>query len=87
VVKINPSQFGDEHHQLRVITHLIKPGREARYKEWMRSIVPVAKTFEGHLEINILRSHPGVNLEYIIVLHFNHHKNLQEWLESKVRRE
>jgi len=25
--------------------------------------------------------------EYIIVLHFDHHKNLQAWLDSEVRRE
>lgn len=87
MVKINPPQSGAEHHVTAVISHLIKPGREAGYEEWMRSIIPVAKTFAGHLGINILRPHPGGNLEYIIVLHFNHHKNLQTWLESEVRRE
>lgn len=76
-----------EHHVTAVITHLVKPGREAGYEEWMRGIIPVAKTFEGHLGVNILRPEKNLHPEYIIVLHFDHDKNLQAWLNSDVRRE
>lgn len=84
---MNGSKFNAEHHVTAVITHLIKPGREEGYEEWMRGIIPVAKTFEGHLEVNILRPEKGLHPQYIIVLHFDHHKNLQAWLDSDVRRE
>lgn len=53
----------------------------------MRGIIPVAKTFSGHLGVNIIRPQPGVHAEYIIVLHFNHHENLQAWLNSNERKE
>lgn len=76
-----------EQHVTAVITHSVKPGREEGYEEWMRGIIPVAKTFVGHLGVNILRPQKGGSSEYIIVLHFDHHNHLQNWLESDVRRE
>ena len=84
---MNSPIFNTEHHVTAVITHLVKPGREKGYEEWMRGIIPVAKTFKGHLGVNILRPQKGVHPEYIIVLHFDHHENLQAWLKSDVRRE
>lgn len=75
------------HHVTAVITHTVKPGREEGYEEWMRGIIPVAKTFEGHLGVNILRPQRGAHPEYIIVLHFDHHNHLRAWLESDERRE
>lgn len=84
---MNSPQFNADYHVTAVITHLVKPGREEGYEEWMRGIIPVAKTFQGHLGVNILRPQKGVHSEYIIVLHFDHHQNLQAWLESDVRRE
>ncbi|MBW4627088.1 MAG: antibiotic biosynthesis monooxygenase [Brasilonema octagenarum HA4186-MV1] len=83
---MNSSKF-TEHHVTAVITHLVKPGREQGYEEWMRGIIPVAKTFDGHLGVNILRPEKNLHPEYIIVLHFDHDKNLQAWLNSDVRRE
>lgn len=81
------TKFNVEHHVTAVITHLIKPGREEGYEEWMRGIIPVAKTFKGHLGVNILRPQKGLHSEYIIVLHFDNQENLQAWLDSDVRRE
>lgn len=84
---MNSPIFNAEYHVTAVITHLVKPGREEGYQEWIEGIIPVAKTFKGHLGINILRPQKGVTGEYIIVLHFDHHEHLQAWLESDVRRE
>jgi hypothetical protein len=84
---MNNPEVNSEHHVTAVITHLIKPGREEGYEEWMKGIIPVAKTFEGHLGVNILRPQKGLHPEYIIVLHFDHHQHLQAWLDSDVRRE
>lgn len=84
---MNISEINTEYHVTAVITHLVKPGREKGYEEWMRGIIPVAKTFEGHLGVNVLRPQKGIHSEYIIVLHFDHHQHLQAWLDSEVRRE
>lgn len=76
-----------EYHVTAVITHLIKPGRESAYEAWMQEIIPIAKTFPGYLGINILRPQANVHSEYIIILHFDHHANLQAWLDSPERKE
>lgn len=77
----------ESYHVTAVIAHLVKPGREEGYEEWLRGIVPVAKTFEGHLGVNILRPQKGTHSEHVIVLHFDHHRHLQAWLESDTRRD
>lgn len=84
---MNSPKFNVEYHVTAVIAHLVKPGRQEGYEEWTKEIAPVAKTFEGYLGVNILRQQKGAHPEYIIVLHFDHHKNLQAWLESDVRRQ
>lgn len=76
-----------EHHVTAVIAHLVKPGREAAYEAWMHGIIPVAKSFPGHLGVNILRPQAGVHPEYIIVLHFDRHEHLHAWLNSPQRKE
>ncbi|MFB2920981.1 MULTISPECIES: antibiotic biosynthesis monooxygenase [Aerosakkonema] len=84
---MNGLTFNTEYHVTAVITHLVKLGRSSGYEEWIEGIIPVAKTFKGHLGVNILRPQKGVHQEYIIVLHFDRHENLKAWLESDVRRE
>jgi uncharacterized protein len=79
--------FDNENHVTAVITHLVKAGRESGYEEWMKGIIPVAKSFPGHLGVNILRPQPKRHPEYIIVLHFDRHENLQNWMDSDARRE
>lgn len=81
---MNPSPSSN-HHVTAVIAHLLKPGREADYAAWMHEIIPVAKTFPGYLGVNILRPKPGIQPEYIIVLHFDNHEYLQAWLNSPER--
>ncbi|MDX2215411.1 MAG: antibiotic biosynthesis monooxygenase [Oculatellaceae cyanobacterium bins.114] len=81
------SPLPQNHHVTAVITHLVKPGREEGYEEWLRGIVPVAKRFEGHLGVQILRPRSGEPAEYTIVLHFDQHPHLQAWLESEERRD
>ncbi len=81
------STFATGYHVTAVIAHLVRPGREDGYEDWLHGIVPVAKTFAGHLGVHILRPQPGGNPQYVIVLHFDQHHHLQAWLESAVRRE
>lgn len=84
-MRTETAQFGAEYHVTAVIAHLVKLGREAAYEDWMRDIIPAAKTFDGYLGVNILRPQPGVHSEYVIVLHFSHHEPLQAWLNSEER--
>ena len=84
---MNNHKLNAEDHVTAVISHLVRPGREEGYEEWIKGIIPVAKTFEGHLGVNIIKPQQGVRQEYIIVLNFDNNENLQAWLNSEVRSE
>lgn len=75
------------HHVTAVITHRVRPGREAGYEAWIKGISADARTFPGHLGVSILRPEPGVSTDYVVVLQFDTCDHLTDWLESGVRKE
>ena len=70
-----------------VISHYIRPGRESGYEEWLQGISQVARQFEGHNGVTILRPQPGSRAEYVIILRFNEYSNLCRWMRSPERQE
>jgi len=75
------------HHVTAVISHRVRPGREQGYEEWIKGISAVAREFEGHLGVNILRPHPGTATDYVIVLQFDTCDHLKHWLGSDTRQQ
>ncbi|MDJ0675079.1 MAG: antibiotic biosynthesis monooxygenase [Calothrix sp. MO_167.B42] len=70
-----------------VISHYVRPGRESGYEEWLQDISQVARQFEGHNGVTILKPQPGTRPEYVIILRFNSYKNLCRWMRSRERKE
>ncbi|MEO1427779.1 MAG: antibiotic biosynthesis monooxygenase [Cyanobacteria bacterium J06632_19] len=70
-----------------VISHYIRAGRESGYEEWLQGISQVARQFEGHSGLTILRPKPGCKEEYVIILRFDKYKNLCQWMRSPERKE
>ena len=68
-----------------VIQHTIRPGAQEAYEAWLRKIVPVARTFEGHRGIEVIRPPDGTHT-YTMVLRFDTLEHLQTWLHSDTRR-
>lgn len=68
-----------------VISQLVKPGCEDAYEAWLKNIVTVARTYQGHLGTNIIRPQPGVRPECVIILRFDNYENLKIWMESRDR--
>ena len=62
----------------------VKPGREADFEAWARSIVAAARQFPGHLGASVLDA-PG-SREYHILFTFADRRSLQAWLDSEERR-
>lgn len=56
------------------------------YENWLREIVPLAKTAPGHRGVNIIKPH-GSGVAYTIVLHFDSEANLRGWLDSDTRKQ
>lgn len=70
-----------------IISHYIRPGRESGYEQWLGDISQVARQFEGHNGVTILRPQPGSRAEYVIILRFDNYKNLCQWMRSPSRKE
>ena len=70
-----------------VISHYIRPGRQSGYEEWLQGISQVARQFEGHNGVTILRPQPGLRTEYVIILRFDKYRNLCRWMRSSERKE
>ena len=71
---------------LSVIRHTVVPGKEQEYQAWLREIVPIAETAEGHRGVNVIRPHAG-SRTYTVVLHFDALEHLERWLASDVRKQ
>ncbi len=75
------------HQVTAVISHYIRPGRESGYETWLQGISQVARQFEGHDGVTILRPQAGSRKEYVIILRFDTYQNLCRWMKSKERQE
>ena len=73
-------------HVTAVITHQVRPGREAGHEEWIKGIAADARLFAGYLGAQILRPELGVSPDHVIVVQFDTCQHLEAWLQSDVRR-
>ena len=60
---------------------------ESGYEVWLQGISQVARQFEGHNGVTILRPQAGTRKEYVIILRFDKYKNLCNWMRSSERQE
>lgn len=81
------AQAGDKQIVTAVISHLVKPGQEDRYEQWLHEISKVAQQFEGHSGVSFVRPQNAAHPEYAIILKFDCYKNLRQWMESPIRQE
>jgi antibiotic biosynthesis monooxygenase (ABM) superfamily enzyme len=68
-----------------VITHRVRPGREAGYEEWLKGIAADARNFNGYLGAHILRPELGVSSDHVIVVQFETCQQLNAWMQSDAR--
>lgn len=68
-----------------VIYHRVKPGCHADYEQWLARIMPVARSYPGHLGINIIRPADGEYL-YTAIIRFAGVGPMRNWVESDDRR-
>ncbi|MEB3353366.1 MAG: antibiotic biosynthesis monooxygenase [Cyanobacteriota bacterium] len=69
-----------------VITHRVRPGREAGYEEWIKGIAADARNFSGYLGAHILRPELGLSSDYTIVVQFDTCPHLEAWMQSETRK-
>ena len=69
-----------------VISHHVKAGQEGHYEAWLGEIVPVAKTYPGHMGVQIIRPVAGATTKYTVVIRFDSRDHLLSWMESDDRK-
>ncbi|BAQ74170.1 MULTISPECIES: antibiotic biosynthesis monooxygenase [Pseudomonas] len=70
-----------------LVRHRIKQGQEQAYETWLRQIIAKARSYPGHLGIDVVRGHSGGLGLFTSVLRFASTEQLQNWLDSADRRE
>jgi antibiotic biosynthesis monooxygenase (ABM) superfamily enzyme len=68
-----------------LVRHRVKAGQDAAYEEWLRRTIATARTWPGHLGIDVMRGHSGGLTLFTCVLRFTTTDLLQAWLDSEDR--
>lgn len=68
-----------------VVKHRVKAGAEQAYEAWLRRIVSTARTFPGHLGVDVMPGSSGGLRTFTSVLRFCSTGQVQQWLDSPQR--
>ncbi|NNB42036.1 antibiotic biosynthesis monooxygenase [Pseudomonas chlororaphis] len=69
-----------------LVRHRVKAGQDQAYEAWLRRIIGTARSYPGHLGIDVVRGHSGGLALFTSVLRFASTEQLQHWLDSADRR-
>jgi antibiotic biosynthesis monooxygenase (ABM) superfamily enzyme len=67
--------------------HRVAPGCTEVLLEWQRGITAAAESFPGYQATEVYPPAADRPLEWVIVIHFDNAKSLQDWLDSPQRAE
>ena len=89
--KINNQQRGTEQIDAEqtatvVISHRVKDQFKNNYEAWLNEIIPVSKSYPGHLGVGIVHPVAGATVTYTVIIRFDTRKNLLTWMESDDRK-
>ena len=69
-----------------VITQRVRAGKQTAYEAWLGEVSPIAKSYEGFMDWQLIRPVAGVTATYTIILRFDTRENLQNWMYSSERK-
>lgn len=69
-----------------LVRHRVKQGGDEAYENWLRHIIAIARTYPGHLGIDVMRGQSQGLAQFTSVLRFATTEQLQYWLDSEDRR-
>jgi hypothetical protein len=82
---MNPA-ITDESSATAVITHHIRDEHRDGYEQWLTEIVPLCKTYPGHLGVMVIRPVAGATTTYTVIIRFDTRDHLQIWMSSGDRK-
>lgn len=69
------------------ISRVAKRGREAELERWIEDVSAVVARFEGNRGIQVIRPRDPAEPEYVLLVSFDHWRNLRTWIGSREREE
>ena len=70
-----------------VVVQRVPPGAEEWFLDWQRGVTAAAEKFPGYHATDIYSPDNSHQDQWVIVIHFNDQKSLQDWLASPARDE
>lgn len=69
-----------------VITHQVKDSFKQQYENWLQEIMPIAKSYPGHLGVGIVYPVAGASITYTVIIRFDTRQHLLTWMQSESRK-
>lgn len=69
-----------------VISHQVKEQFKNNYEAWLKEIIPISKSYPGHLGVSIVHPVAGATVTYTVIIRFDTRRNLLTWMESDDRK-
>jgi hypothetical protein len=69
-----------------VITHHVLEVQQPQYEQWLNEIGPICKASQGLLDWHIIRPIAGLTDTYTVIIRYDNHQNLRNWIESEDRK-
>jgi len=69
-----------------VITHRVSTAQQPQYEQWLNEIGPICKASPGLLDLHIIRPVAGLTDTYTVIIRYDNHQNLKNWIESESRK-
>jgi len=69
-----------------VISHQVNDQYKSNYEAWLKEIIPVSKSYPGHLGVSIVHPVAGATVTYTVIIRFDTRKNLLNWMGSDDRK-
>jgi antibiotic biosynthesis monooxygenase (ABM) superfamily enzyme len=79
-------QMDTEQTATVVISHQVNDQYKSNYEAWLKEIIPVSKSYPGHLGVSIVHPVAGATVTYTVIIRFDTRKNLLNWMGSDDRK-
>jgi len=79
-----PVEAGKDGPVTVTISRRVKPGFEDLYERWITDISAIARTYPGHMGVNVVRP-AGDRKDYVIIFRFDSYVHLEAWENSEER--
>jgi antibiotic biosynthesis monooxygenase (ABM) superfamily enzyme len=67
------------------ITHRVQAAKVGDYEAWLQRIIPMAKSYPGHLGVQVIRPVGNDNSTYTVLLRFDTEEHALGWMRSQDR--